>query len=157
MITNDYLSLFPSASQERPRLMALAQVLLQQVSDLAAVVTALPASVSIASAVGQQLDQQAAAFGLSRADTIAGLTISDADYRTFLLAKLALWGWDGKNETVPDVLATALPGSTLMDNLDGTVTLTLTPAQSLPAPAAELFPVPAGVRSLVRNTLAASD
>ena len=156
MTTNDYLSLFPSASQERPRLMALARALLQQVDDLAAIVAVLPASVSIASAVGQQLDQQAAAFGLSRADTIAGPTVSDADFRTYLLAKLALWSWDGKNETVPNVLAAALSGSTLTDNLDGTVTLT--PAQSLPAPAAELFPVPAGVQCLEsRNTLAASD
>ncbi len=146
MITNDYLSLFPSASQERPRLMALAEALLRQVSDLVAVVAALPASVSIASAVGRQLDQQAAAFGLSRADTIAGPAVSDADFRTFLLAKLALWGWDGTNENIPAVLAAGLPGSTLTDNLDGTVTLT--PAQSLPAPAAELFPVPAGVQCL---------
>ncbi len=146
MTVDDYLSLFPSASQERPRLMALARALLQQVSDLAAVVAALPASVSIASAAGRQLDQQAAAFGLSRANIIVGSTVSDADFRTFLLAKLALWAWNGTNETIPTVLAAALPGSTLTDNLDGTVTLA--PAQSLPAPVAELFPVPAGVHSL---------
>ena len=105
-----YLSLFPGASRDRPRFMALAEAVLRQAADL-------------------------------------GTGIPDETFRRYLLAKLALWTWDGTNETVPDVLAAALPGCTQTDNGDGTVTVTGTGT----LPAGSVFPVPAGIR-IIHNS-----
>ena len=146
MVLSDYLSLFPGATREKERFMALAEAVLRQVVDLASLVASLQSGFSFASAEGQQLDDLAAAVGLSREDFSVG-GASDEDFREYLLAKLALWTWDGTNETVPDVLAAALPGSTQRDNGDGTVTVT--GAGTLPA--GSVFPVPAGIR-IIHNS-----
>ena len=134
MQLSDYLSLFPSASREKPRFMALAEAVLSQVMDLQNLVAQIRAGYSVGSAVGAQLDAVAAAVGLRRESGIE----SDEAFRQFLLAKLCLWGWDGSNEGVPAALA-AQPGVTVSDNGNGTVTVS--PAGSNP----ELLPVPAGV------------
>ena len=146
MTLEDYLALFPSASREKPRFMALSRAVLKQASDLIALVESLLSATSFSQAVGLQLDQQAAALGLYRADTAAGPEASDEVFRAFVLAKLALWGWDGTNETVLEVLSVAHSGSTQTDNQDGTVSLSF--ASALPAPAEALFPFPAGVRAI---------
>lgn len=140
----DYIALFPGVSREKSRFMALAEAVLRQVTDLQDVVAAIPAAFSFASAEGAQLDLLAESVGLSRADTSDGVNCTDADFRQFLLAKLALWGWDGTNEGVPDALEAGLPGSTETDNGNGTVTVS--PAGGLPAEVKDLAPVPAGVR-----------
>ena len=140
----DYLALFPGASREKARFMALAEAVLRQVTDLQAVVAAMNAAFSFASAEGVQLDLLAESVGLKRADTSAGAGCTDEAFRQFLLAKLALWGWDGTNEGVPAVLEAGLPGNTERDNGNGTVTMS--PGTGLPAPVKHLAPVPAGVR-----------
>ena len=145
MMNNDlnfYLSLFPGASREQPRFMALAEAVLRQAADLIPLTAQLQSGFSLAEAEGVQLDLLAAAVGLSRGD--AGTEAPDETFRHYLLAKLVLWTWDGTNETVPEVLAAALPGSTQTDNGDGTVTVC--PGGTLPAEAGKLFPVPAGIR-----------
>ena len=120
--------------------MALAEAVLRQAADLMPLTAALQSAFSFGEAEGVQLDDLAAAAGLKRAN---GMT--DEAFRQYLLAKLALWTWNGTNEGVPGVLGIALPGSRQTDNGDGTVTLH--PAGVLPVPAEELFPVPAGVRA----------
>ena len=140
MTLSDYLALFPGASRGKTRFMALAEAVLRQVMDLQAVIASMNSAFSFSEAEGKQLDLLAESVGLSRADTAAGAICTDEQFRRFLTAKLALWGWDGTNEGVPAVLEAGLPGSTETDNGNGTVTVN--PAGMDPG----LVPVPAGVR-----------
>ena len=134
----DYMSLFPSASRSLPRFSALAEAILSQAGDLLAVIAALPAAFSVSQAAGIQLDAVGASFMLPRPEGL-----SDTDYRTYLSAKLALFTWDGSNDSALALLARLFPGSTIRDNCNGTVTVH--PASALQA-AYSLFPVPAGIR-----------
>ena len=134
MQLSDYLALFPGASREKSRFMALAEAVLSQVLDLQNLVSQIRTGYSVGSAVGAQLDAVAAAVGLRRESGIE----TDEAFWQYLLAKLCLWGWDGSNEGVPAALS-AQPGVMVSDNGNGTVTVS--PAGSDP----ELLPVPAGV------------
>ena len=134
MDLNDYLALFPGASREKPRFMALAQAVLQQVVDLMTLIESIQSGFSCATAVGSQLDAIAEAVGLSRE---YGMT--DEDFRAYLLQKLKLWTWDGTNVNAPAVLP---EGVTETDNRDGTVTVS--PAGTRQ----DLLPIPAGVRMI---------
>ena len=138
----EWLSLFPGASRDRPRYMALAEAVLRQASDLAALAAQLQAGFSFGEAEGVQLDQIAAAIGLNRTDI--GTDMPDETFRQYLLAKLALWSWDGTNKTVPEVLGIALTGSTQTDNRDGTVSIT----GSSPVEVSKVFPIPAGIGTM---------
>ena len=141
----DWLSLFPGASRERPRFIALAEAVLRQVSDFLPLIAQWQSGFSFAEAEGIQLDQIAGIVGLSRADI--GTDVSDETFREYLLTKLALWTWDGTNKTVPDVLTVALPGSSQTDNRDGTVTV-YTGSNLSPE---KVFPVPAGVEIVMNH------
>ena len=145
MTVQDYMDLFPGASREKAKFTALAGAVLRQAADLIPLAAALQSGFSLSAAEGVQLDLLAESFGLARADTAAGQDIPDAEFRRYLQAKLALWAWDGTNGMVPEALAAGLPGSTQQDNMDGTVTVA--PTGALPAPAKDLFPVPAGIRA----------
>ena len=134
MDINDYLALFPGASREKPRFMALAQAVLQQVVDLMSLIETIQSGFSFAMAEGAQLDAIAEAVGLSRE---YGMT--DEDFRAYLLQKLKLWTWDGTNVNAPAVLP---EGVTETDNRDGTVTVS--PAGTRQ----DLLPIPAGVRMI---------
>ena len=136
----DWLSLFPGASRGKPRFMALAGAVLRQAEDLLPVIAALETAFSFASAEGVQLDALAQSAGLERNE--AGTEVPDEDFRQYLLAKLALWAWDGTNKTVPGVLHTVLPGGTQTDNGDGTVTVTGTGG---------VLPIPAGI-GIIQNS-----
>ena len=138
----EWLSLFPGASRDRPRFMALAEAILRQAEDLAALTAQMQAGFSFARAEGIQLDQIAEAIGLNRRDI--GTNVPDETFRQYLLAKLALWTWDGTNKTVPEVLGIALPGSTQTDNGDGTVSIT----GLFPMELEKSFPIPAGIRKI---------
>ena len=131
MQLTDYLALFPGASREKPRFMALAEAVLRQAADLTDLIASMQSGFSFASAEGVQLDAVAEAAGLNRE---TGMT--DGAFRQYLLQKLKLWGWDGTNEDVPAVLP---EGVTETDNQDGTVTVS--PAGI----SRDLLPVPAGV------------
>ena len=134
MDLNGYLALFPGASREKPRFMALAQAVLQQVVDLMTLIETIQSGFSFAVAEGEQLDAIAEAVGLSRE---YGMT--DEAFRAYLLQKLKLWTWDGTNVNAPAVLP---EGVTETDNLDGTVTVS--PAGTRQ----DLLPIPAGVRMI---------
>ena len=134
MDLNDYLALFPGASREKPRFMALAEAVLQQAVDLMSLIESIQSGFSFALAEGEQLDAIASAIGLSRNP---GMT--DEAFRAYLLQKLKLWTWDGTNVSVPAVLPA---GVTETDNLDGTVTVSPGGTEK------ELLPLPAGVRMI---------
>jgi hypothetical protein len=141
----DYLSLFPGSTREKQRFISLATALLQQVSDLQAVVDQINGAFSPENAQGDQLDALAASLNLSRLDTSAGTTVTDAAFRDFIQKKLIQWSWDGTNASVPGIVAKLQLGSSQTDNQNGTVTVT--GASGLPGPVKDLFPIPGGVRN----------
>ena len=132
MDINEYLDLFPGASREKSRFMALAEAVLRQAADLMALIDSIQSGFSFATAEGSQLDAIAETVGLNRE-----LGMTDEAFRAYLLQKLKLWTWDGTNVNAPAVLP---EGVTETDNLDGTVTVS--PAGTRQ----DLLPVPAGVR-----------
>ena len=134
MELSGYLSLFPGASREKPRFMALAEAVLSQTMDLVPLIASLQSGYSFASAEGIRLDAIAGAIGLKRDPGMA-----DEAFRQYLLDKLKLWTWDGTNEGVPAVLP---QGATLSDNGNGTVSVTPSGTR------ADILPVPAGVRAM---------
>ena len=142
---DDYLSLFPGSTREKPRFMAVASAALQQVIDLQATVEELNAAFAPASAQGAQLDALGESLGLSRLDTSAGAAATDEVYRDFIRKKLIRWGWDGTNKTVPGITEQLQAGSVENDNRNGTVTVT--GAGTQPAAVKDLYPVTAGVRT----------
>ena len=145
MESGDYISLFPGATREKQRFMALAIAVLQQVTDLQAVVAQINEAFAPSSAEGMQLEALAASLGLSRLDTSDGAVVTDEVFRDFVLKKLIRWSWDGTNGSVPDIVTKLQPGAVETDNQNGTVTVT--GASGLPAPAKDLFPISAGVRN----------
>lgn len=144
MMNNDlsyYLSLFPGASRNKPRFMALAEAVLRQATDLIALIAQLQSGFSFAFAEGVQLDMLAAGVGLKRNEI--GSDVSDEAFRQYVLAKLSLWTWDGTNKKVTDVLDLALAECCLDDNEDGSVAITAN--GEIPVKVKELLPVPAGI------------
>ncbi len=134
----NYLSLLTSSCRALPRFSEFVSAVLNQIDDLIAVVESLPAAFSLPTAVGLQLSLLGESLGIPRP-----LNMTDADYQTLIRMKLARWRWDGANDTVDSVVDELDPGGILTDNTDGTVTIT--PAGELPAPAADLYPIPAGI------------
>ena len=133
----DYMTLFPAYTRQMPRFSALAQSILTQAGDLETLIRHIPAAYAPETAQGIQLDAIGEASGLQRPEGL-----SDEDYRTFLLAKLALFTWDGTNETAQPLLDRIFPGSTISDNGDGTVTVrTVSQLQETYC----LYPLPAAI------------
>ena len=140
-----FLSLFSPHNQQKPRFMAMASAVLSQADDLLSLYEeAMPSAFALDSAVGFQLDTLGALVGVSRPSSAT----SDDDFRVLLRARIARNHWDGTNESLPAALAAAFPdrSSSLIDNLDGTVTASL--SDDHPFPLKDLFPLPAGVRLL---------
>ena len=77
----NYLELFSSSCREKPRLMALAQALLRQVTDLAACAAAIEPGYAAENAVGVQLDTGGEMIGIPRPEGM-----SDADFRELIRA-----------------------------------------------------------------------
>ena len=138
---SDYIGLFPSASRGHPRLMALVEAILRQAVELIAVLPEIGSAFSLNYATGAALTALGKSIGIPRPEDM-----SDENYRALIRIKLILWGWDGRNDSVQGVLDRAIPGATLSDNCNGSVTLH--PAGTLPGEAEELFPVPAGIRAI---------
>ena len=137
MNLNEYLSLFPACSREKPRFSALAEAVLRQAADLMALIPSLESGFSFALAAGQQLDALGASVVISRQEGW-----DDETYRLVLLRKLKRNTWDGTNETSFSFLE---DGESLVDNCNGTVTVQ---TGTLPLPAEELLPVPLGIRTI---------
>ena len=145
MESGDYIALFPGSTREKQRFMAITTVVLQQVMGLQVVVGQINGAFAPESALGNQLDALAASLDLSRLDTSDGAAVADADFRDFIRKKLIQWSWDGRNKTVPAIVAKIQQGASQTDNMNGTVTVT--GAGTQPAPVKDLFPITAGVRT----------
>ena len=145
-ILSEYLSLFSPVHQRKPRFMALASAVLSQAAELLALYRdALPAALSPETAEGFRLDTLGLLAGIPRPAS----GTSDADYRAYLRAKIALHHWDGTNVTLPSLLEEAFPGmdARLTDNQDGTVTVSFSASSApVPFPLKDVFPCPAGIR-----------
>ena len=135
MSLQDYLGLFPSASREKPRFIALAEAILRQAMDLMALVPSLESGFSVAQAAGLQLDAIGDSFSVLRKDGW-----SDETYRGVLARKLKRNGWDGLNQSSFGYLE---DGETFIENGDWTITAE---TGALPIAADGLLPVPMGVR-----------
>ena len=144
MEIGDYLALFPGSTREKQRFMAVAEAVLQQVTDLQAVVAQINEAFAPGSAEGAQLDELATSLGLSRLDTSDGAVVTDEVFRDFVLKKLIRWSWDGTNGSVPGIVTKLQPGAVETDNQDGT--MTITGAGTQPGPIKGLFPVTAAIR-----------
>ena len=143
-----YLEMFPAATREKPRFMALARAVMTQAAELLALVqTEIPAAYDLETASGAQLDALGDLLNVPRPLP----STSDENYRFLLRARIAVHHWDGTNESLPEVLEAAFPGreAKLIDNQDGTVTASV--SGTLPFSLEELFPVPAGVRLVHGN------
>ena len=137
----DYMYFFPSTSRALPRFSALARAVLAQADDLIVVIEQLNAAYSLDSAAGAALDAFGASVMLPRPEGL-----EDEDYRLYLKVKLKLFTWDGGNDTAQEILTEIFPGSTIRDNLDGTVTVhTVSALQREQG----LYPLPAGVRAIL--------
>ena len=68
MDLSTYISLFPAASREKARFMALAEAVLRQVMDLQSVVADINSAFSFSGAAGAQLDAFGETLGIHRAD-----------------------------------------------------------------------------------------
>ena len=144
MESGDYLALFPGSTREKQRFMAVAEAVLQQVTDLQAVVGEINEAFAPGSAEGTQLEALATSLGLSRLDTSAGASVTDEIFRDFIQKKLIRWSWDGTNGSVPGIVTKLQPGAVETDNQDGT--MTITGAGTQPGPIKGLFPVTAAIR-----------
>ena len=134
MNLNDYLSLFPAYTREKPRFAALAEAVLRQEADLMALAPQLASGFSFALAEGVQLDALGESACIPRQPGW-----DDETYRKVLLRKLKLNTWDGRNETSFGYLE---EGELYCDNGNGTITV----RTQTPLPADGLLPIPIGVK-----------
>ena len=130
----DYTELFSAGVRELPKFMCVAAAVLKQVMDLREVVLSLGTAFSLESVAGVQLDLIGGMIGIER-----GGGQTDEDYRKNLKGGLAVWRWDGTNETVRDVLEETYPGETITVRDNGDMTVTVNGG-------GENLPIPAGVR-----------
>ena len=138
MDLNGYLALFPAFSREKPRFSALAEAVLRQAADLAALVPELASGFSFARAEGIRLEALGESVGMPRREGW-----DDETYRSVLQRKLRLFAWDGTNGTSFDFVE---DGETLNDLCNGTVRVETD--GPLPLPANELMPIPTGVKTV---------
>ncbi len=136
MNLDDYLSLFPAYTRNKPHFIALAEAVVRQVTDLMALVSQTASGFSFAHAEGVQLDALGGTVGIIRQEGW-----DDESYRSVLLKKLKLFTWDGTNEASFGFLD---EGEVLIDNDDGTVTV----HTELPLSAGEVLPVPLGIKAV---------
>ena len=140
-----WLALFSPVHREKPRFMALASTVLSQAADLMALYDeALPEAFAIDSAEGAQLDALGQLAGIPRPSA----SVSDADYRLWLKARILANHWDGTNGSLPALLSEALPGADVRvtDNQNGTVSVSCSVSPPFLLP--DLLPRPAGVRMI---------
>ena len=132
----DYMTLFPGYTRDKPRFAALAAAVLQQVNDLIALVPEMESGLSVAHAVGAQLDALGVSLSIPRQSIW-----SDETYRSILLRKLRRNQWNGLNDSAFEYVD---EGETFTDNCNGTVTAVTAEA----VPAGEVMPVPMGFKAV---------
>ena len=132
----DYMTLFPGYTRDKPHFAALAAAVLQQVNDLIALVPEMESGLSVAHAVGAQLDALGVSLSIPRQSGWG-----DETFRSILLRKLRRNQWNGLNDSAFEYVD---EGETFTDNCNGTVTATTVEA----VPAKEVMPVPMGFKAV---------
>ena len=132
----DYMTLFPGYTRDKPRFAALAAAVLQQVNDLIALVPEMESGLSVAHAVGAQLDALGVSLSIPRQSGW-----NDETFRSILLRKLRRNQWNGLNDSAFEYID---EGETFTDNCNGTITATTVEA----VPAKEVMPVPMGFKAV---------
>ena len=132
----DYMTLFPGYTRDKPRFAALAAAVLQQVNDLIALVPEMESGLSVAHAVGAQLDALGVSLSIPRQSGW-----NDETFRSILLRKLRRNQWNGLNDSAFEYVD---EGETFTDNCNGTVTAVTVET----VPAKEVMPVPIGIRTI---------
>ena len=110
--------LFSPMHTLKPRFMALANAILEQVDDLFSLFDA--GAFSLETAEGFFLDTLGEISGVTR--VTPGMT--DMEFREYLRQRIALHHWDGTNGSLKETLDQAFPdgNAVISDNMDGTVT-----------------------------------
>ena len=110
--------LFSPVHTLKPRFMALANAILEQVDDLFSLFDA--GAFSLETAEGFFLDTLGEISGVTR--VTPGMT--DMEFREYLRQRIALQHWDGTNGSLKETLDLGFPGAGafIKDNMDGTVT-----------------------------------
>ena len=132
----DYMTLFPGYTRDKPHFAALAAAVLKQVNDLIALVPEMESGLSVAHAVGAQLDALGVSLSIPRQSGW-----NDETYRNILLRKLRRNQWNGLNDSAFEYVD---EGETFTDNCNGTVTAATVEA----VPAGEVMPVPMGFKAV---------
>ena len=132
----DYMTLFPGYTRDKPHFVALAAAVLKQVNDLIALVPEMESGLSVAHAVGAQLDALGVSLSIPRQSGW-----NDETFRSILLRKLRRNQWNGLNDSAFDYVD---EGETFTDYCNGTVTATTVEA----VPAKEVMPVPMGFKAV---------
>ena len=110
--------LFSPVHTLKPRFMALANAILEQVNDLFSLLDV--AAFDLETAEGFFLDTLGEISGVKR--VTPGMT--DMELREYLRQRIALHHWDGTNGSLKETLDLGFPGAGafIKDNMDGTVT-----------------------------------
>lgn len=167
-----YTDLITNYHSQKPLFVDHIDLITRPLSDVAGAMTALIAEFDIDEAIGVQLDILGKWIGRTRVvsqpisgiyfsfdtdglgfdqgvwqgpyDPDAGFTnLSDETYRIILKAKIAINHWNGTNETLPEILETALAGSGLtmqiVDNQDMTISVWVFPETDISSVSLELI------------------
>lgn len=137
--------------------MAWLKEVLDVFCEIGTVIEAMNAAFYIESAVGEQLDVIGATVGASRALPFTSLHVGsgyleDADYRSFIKAKIMQNMWDGTNESLPGLWQAVYPQLEMsyVDGQDMTMTITIkgdvTNAMTELIQAGLIVPSPDGVK-----------
>lgn len=156
--SSDYKALVSRQHATAPNFMATVAALTKPSEDLQATLATLAAAFDVEVATGTQLDTIGMWVGLPRyvfVPSLGTVTLSDADYRILLLARIARNFWDGGMETMQAILASLFPGSGITvfayDNQDMSLDIffrggTLSTTQLALLTGGLLVPKPEGVR-----------
>lgn len=156
----------------KPKFLAHIDLSTRPFTDISTVMQGFIPAFDIDKAVGVQLDQVGEWIGRSRvvSQPISGIyfafdtdglgydqgvwqgpydpdsgytSLSDDTYRVILKAKIAINSWDGQNDSLPDILDTALAGSGLrmqiVDNQDMTISVWVFPENDIADVSLELL------------------
>lgn len=153
-----YSSLITSEHRDKPKFVAVVELLASASADSQALLESLPELYSVLTAVGAQLDAAGVWIGLGRTifvPTIGTVTLDDDDYRVLLNAKILGNHYDGGMESLQLILQSLFPGTPIVlfavDNQDMSMDVYITggtpsPLQIALLKGGLLVPKPEGVR-----------
>lgn len=158
MAASDYSALITSEHDDKPKFVAVVELLVSGSVDQQSVLNTMPTLYDFETAAGVQLDAVGIWVGFSRTLFVPGtgtVTLDDDAYRTLLRAKILANHWDGGMETLQVILANLFPGQSItlfaVDYQDMSMDVYITGSSPTPLQLALLkggllVPKPEGVR-----------